>query len=117
MWVTTEGELFYWKSYYGLWNSILARSDSFMLKRFNDGFVSSKHTQDINWWIGVVWIPCGLLWCFYQLFGLSFWRHPFTAEDPLVTLYFVDILTWNIPYIFVCVCTDILFFNQSCPFI
>ncbi len=22
----------------------------------------------------------GLLWCFYQLFGLSFWRHPFTAE-------------------------------------
>ncbi len=27
---------------------------------------------------------CGLLWYFYQLFGLSFWRHPFTAEDPLV---------------------------------
>ncbi len=24
-------------------------------------------------------------WCFYQLFGLSFWRHPFTAEDPLVS--------------------------------
>ncbi len=23
---------------------------------------------------------CGLLWCFYQLFGLSFWRHPFTAK-------------------------------------
>ncbi len=31
----------------------------------------------------VVWITCGL-WCFY-LFGLSFWRHPFTAEDPLVS--------------------------------
>ncbi len=31
---------------------------------------------------GLAW--CGLLWCFYQLFGLSFWRHPFTAEDPLV---------------------------------
>ncbi len=30
---------------------------------------------------GLEW--CGLLWCFYQLFGLSFWRHPFTAEDPL----------------------------------
>ncbi len=27
---------------------------------------------------------CGLLWWFYQLFGLSFWRHPFTAEDSLV---------------------------------
>ncbi len=24
---------------------------------------------------------CGLLWCFYQL---SFWRHPFTAKDPLM---------------------------------
>ncbi len=22
---------------------------------------------------------------FFQLFGLSFWRHPFTAEDPLVS--------------------------------
>ncbi len=42
-------------------------------------------SQDINWWTGVVWITCGLLWCFYQLFGLSFWRHPFTAEDPLLS--------------------------------
>ncbi len=25
------------------------------------------------------------MWCFYHLFGLSFWRHPFTAEDPLVS--------------------------------
>ncbi len=28
---------------------------------------------------------CGLLWCFYQLFGLSFWRHPFTAEHSLLS--------------------------------
>ncbi len=28
---------------------------------------------------------CGLLWCFYQLFGISFWRHPFIAEDWLVS--------------------------------
>ncbi len=41
-------------------------------------------SQGINWRTGVVWITCGLLCCFYQLFGLSFWRHPFTAEDPLV---------------------------------
>ncbi len=27
----------------------------------------------------------GLLSCFYQLFGISFWRHPFTAEDPLMS--------------------------------
>ncbi len=32
---------------------------------------------------------CGLLagYCdvFNQLFGLSFWQHPFTAEDPLLS--------------------------------
>ncbi len=27
-------------------------------------------SQDINWWTGVVWITCGLLWCFYQLLRL-----------------------------------------------
>jgi len=35
-------------------------------------------SQDVNWWTWVMWITCGLLWCFYQL---SFWRHPFTAES------------------------------------
>ncbi len=50
-------------------------------------------SQDINWWTGVVWITCGLLWCFYQLFGLSFWRHPFTTEDPLVSKW------WNATFL------------------
>ncbi len=40
---------------------------------------------------------CGLLVdycdCFYQLFGLSFWRHPFTAEDPLVSKW------WNATFL------------------
>ncbi len=36
---------------------------------------------------------CGLLWCFYQLFGLSFWRHPFTAEHPLVRKW------WNVTFL------------------
>ncbi len=31
---------------------------------------------------------CGLLWCFYQLFGLPFGRHPFTAEDQLVSKWY-----------------------------
>ncbi len=26
--------------------------------------------QDVNWWTGVVWITCGLLWCFYPT-----WSH------------------------------------------
>ncbi len=38
---------------------------------------------------------CGL-WCFYQLFGLSFWRHPFTSEDPLVSK------SWNATFLQIC---------------
>ncbi len=37
---------------------------------------------------GLKW--CELLWCFYQLFGLLFWRHPFTADNPLVNKWFDD---------------------------
>ncbi len=56
---------------------------------FNYDFINDEYkqlftSQEVNWWTGVIWITCGLLWCFYQLFGLSFWRHPFTPEDPLV---------------------------------
>ncbi len=46
----------------------------------------------MDWYIGlkpwftlVMWITYWLLWCIYQLYGLSFRRHPFTAEDPLVS--------------------------------
>ncbi len=64
---------------------ILAINNTLKLKFLNDGFGYYKHTfiDGLEW--------CGLhnsmdlLWCFYQLFGLSFWRHPFTAEDPLVS--------------------------------
>ncbi len=52
-----------------------------------DGFVSYKHFSLPKMLIDGM-ERCGLLWCFYQLFGLSFWRHPFTAEDPLVTKWF-----------------------------
>ncbi len=55
------------------------------LKYLNGGFGFYKHTAFhftrcclMNW--------SGWLWCFYyQLFGLSFWRHPFTAEHPLMS--------------------------------
>ncbi len=42
---------------------------------------NSEFVQLPSWYRLLEW--CGLL-CFYQLFGLSFWRHPFTAEDPLL---------------------------------
>ncbi len=76
---------------------------------FLEGFVFTNtqllSSQDVNWWTGVVWITWGLLWCFYHLFGLSFWRHPFTAEhqllskwcnDTFLQIYIMDGLRVNI---------------------
>ncbi len=85
--------LFHWrKQYYGYWTRILAGSKKWKLKMFELWicFLQTHKkqlitSQNVNWWTGVVWITCGLLWCFYQLFGLSFWRHPFTTEDLLVS--------------------------------
>ncbi len=34
-----------------------------------------------------MWIACQLLWCFYQVSELSFWRHPFTAENQLLSIW------------------------------
>ncbi len=62
-----------------VWNSNLLMMDLFLIS------TQLFNWQDVTCWTGVVWITCGLLWCFYQLFGLSFWRHPFTAVDPLVS--------------------------------
>ncbi len=39
-------------------------------------------SQDINWWTGVVWI---FVMFFISCLDSLFWRHPFTAEDPLVS--------------------------------
>ncbi len=52
-------------------------------------------SQDFNWWTGAVWITCGLLWCFYHLFGLSFWRHPLTWWSSNVMLHFSKSVLMN----------------------
>ncbi len=75
-----------------------------VLLLIEDSFFSWKQQFEgkTSWWIcffcllmmstdELEW--CGLLWCFYQLFGLSFWRHPFTAEDPLVSKW------WNATFL------------------
>ncbi len=82
---TTEDGLFHWrKHYYRLWMHILAGSEGLKLNTLMMDFFQLLSSPDVNWWTGVLWITCGLLWCFYQLFGLSFWWHPFTAEHPLL---------------------------------
>ncbi len=56
----------------------------FEIKKCIDGFGQIFSSQDFN-----SLESCGLLvdFCdvFNELFGLSFWRHPFTAKDPLVS--------------------------------
>ncbi len=86
--------------YTNMWLDLHVRDNIIMLLWIMESYFSQKQwfefknvlktdlfqllSPDVNWWTGVVWITCGLLWCFYQLFGLSFWRHPFTAEHPLL---------------------------------
>ncbi len=69
---------------------IIDGSNGLKLKCLIDGFVSYKHTaftsQDINWWTGVLWI----IVMYLSVFGLSFWRHPFTAEDPLLSKCYIS---------------------------
>ncbi len=43
---------------------------------------TSNHAAFVSF-TGVVCITCGLLWCFISCLDSQFWRHPFTAEDPL----------------------------------
>ncbi len=78
------------KCYNGSWTRILARNNGFKLKLYGlmDRFLTNMQIfalQDVNWWTGVVWITCVFLWCFLSDVWLSFWWHPFTAEDPLVS--------------------------------
>ncbi len=55
--------------------------DGFYYERTQGGLFQWKKCYNGIWTEAMV-VDCGLLWtCFYQLFGLSFWRHPFTAED------------------------------------
>ncbi len=76
-------------------------------------------SKDVNWWTGVVWITCR------YLFGLSFWRHPFTAEDPLVRKWWnatVLQIWWRNKLIYILdglrVSTSVaLFFDQTIPLI
>ncbi len=92
----SDGTPFFWrKRYYGLRTHISAKSNGLKLTTIflYNLFLTNLQllaSQDVNWWTGVVWITCGLLWCFYQLFIHSFWRHPFTAEHPLVSKWYND---------------------------
>ncbi len=74
-----ERELFHWrKCCYGLTTHMLSRNNGLKFKM--SSFLTS---QDINWRTGVVWI----IVMFYQLFVLSFWRHPFTAYTHFVIFF------------------------------
>ncbi len=82
---------FHWmKHYYGLWTRILSRTDGLRsMVLIMHWFPLNTHlfaSLDIHFWTWQEW--CGLLWCFHQLFGLSSWRHPFTAMDPLVSKWY-----------------------------
>ncbi len=74
---------FHWrKCYYGLQTYILVRSGGLKLKTLIIDLQTCSISLHSVLNDGLEW--CGLLWC-NELFGLSFWRHPFTAEHPLLS--------------------------------
>ncbi len=74
---------------------ILAGIKSFKLKCLKHSFVSYSHADFTRhyWWTGVLWVTCGLLWCFYQLLDShsdgthSLWRIHWWTSD--VMLHFL----------------------------
>ncbi len=87
MWEDNRGGIFSLEEKL-LWTCILVRIDKNILIHL---FLTNEQlftSQDVNWW---TWR--GFLWCFYQLFGLWFWRHPFTTEHPLVSKWWY--ITFN----------------------
>ncbi len=83
--------LFFFSFLWSMHISLLIQTKQLFKAIFEDSYFTWKmdfNSKDINWWTGVMWFSSGLYWYFYQLFGLSFWRHPFTAEDPLVSKWY-----------------------------
>ncbi len=81
MWKTTGNLLFHCgEALLWIMHSYLGQK-----QQCNDGFVSYKQLLALHkmWTDGLEW--CGLLWCFYQLCGLSFWWYPFTTEHPFLS--------------------------------
>ncbi len=80
-------ELFHWrKRCYGIWSHILARNDSFILKHLTEGFINYKHAAfQFTGCLLMDWSHVNnlIIYVLKGFFKLSFWRHPFTAEDPL----------------------------------
>ncbi len=58
-------------------------------------------------------ITCELLWCFCHLFGLSFWRHPFTAEDPLIMHNFANCVLTKRKLTYIHILLDSTAFNVN----
>ncbi len=83
------------------------------------------HTQDINWWTGVVWITCGLLWCFFSCLDSdgthSLQRIHWWASDGMLNSPYL--FPWRNKPIFTldgqCVCVkfqQIIIFGWTIPF-
>ncbi len=86
---------------YGLifWSDVMASSSNILLK---DLFLTNSQlftSQDINWWTGVVWISCGLLWFFLSAVWTLILTAPIhcrgsTGEQILQICYNKEINPW-----------------------
>ncbi len=72
------------------------KQSSVVLNKYEDNreWTLSLEEEPLLLIIDLARITWRILWCCYQLFGLSFWRHPFTAEDPLLSKWCCATFLW-----------------------
>ncbi len=76
IWEVNRGQSFSQKCYYGLWIFYPEMTPYRRIIQTNKQLITSQNI------IGVEWITCRIS-CFTAAW--SFWRHPFTAENPLMS--------------------------------
>ncbi len=103
MWETTGDWFFYRrKRYYGLiMDTYFSWKQWFEVKNIFMMDLSLLSSQDVNWWAGVVWITCGLLWWFR--FFSAVWTLILTApihcRGSIHSIQQMFIFGWTIPLV------------------
>ncbi len=98
MWETTGDGLCYRRMhYYGLimdtyfsWKQWLEVKNIFIMD------LSRLSSQDVNWWTGVVWMTCGLLWCFVWTLILT---APIHYRGSIHSIQHIYIFGWIVPFV------------------
>ncbi len=72
--------------------------------------LSRLSSQDVNWWSGVVWMTCGLLWCFVWTLILT---APIHYRGSIHSIQHIYIFGWTVPFVRLKTVVRIIFVKMS----